>query len=81
MELRPGVLDDLGPVAALEWQLKDFESRTGTRCELFPPVEEMSIDANVSTALFRIFQEALTNVTRHSGATEVSQLFVNIDVS
>jgi PAS domain S-box-containing protein len=71
MELRPGVLDDLGLVAALEWQLKDFEKRTGIRCEFFPPVEEISLDADLSTALFRIFQEALTNVVRHSGATEV----------
>ncbi|MBU2262261.1 MAG: PAS domain S-box protein [Proteobacteria bacterium] len=71
MELRPGVLDDLGLVAALEWQLKDFEKRTGIRCEFFPPLEDISLDADLSTSLFRIFQEALTNVARHSGATEV----------
>ena len=71
MELRPGVLDDLGLAAALEWQLKDFEKRTGIRCEFFPPVEDISLDADLSTALFRIFQEAMTNVARHSGATEV----------
>ena len=71
MELRPGILDDLGLIAALEWQLKDFEKRTGIRCEFFPPVEDISLDADLSTALFRIFQEALTNVARHSGATEV----------
>ena len=71
MELRPGILDDLGLVAALEWQLKDFEKRSGIRSEFFPPVEEISLDADLSTALFRIFQEALTNVVRHSGATEV----------
>jgi PAS domain S-box-containing protein len=72
MELRPGVLDDLGLVAALEWQLIDFEKRTGIRCEFFPPMEEISLDDDLSTALFRIFQEALTNVARHSGATEIS---------
>ena len=71
MELRPGVLDDLGLVAALEWQLKDFEKRTGIRCEFLLPVEDISLDADLSTALFRIVQEALTNVARHSGATEV----------
>ena len=71
MELRPGILDDLGLVAALEWQLNDFEKRTGIRCEFFPPVEDISFDADLSTALFRIVQEALTNVARHSGATEV----------
>ena len=71
MELRPGILDDLGLVAALEWQLKDFEKRTGIRSEFLPPGEDISLDADLSTALFRIFQEALTNVARHSGATEV----------
>jgi|GEM_PF-528563 len=71
MELRPGILDDLGLVAALEWQLMDFEKRTGIRCEFFPPGEDISLDADLSTALFRIFQEALTNVARHSRATEV----------
>jgi PAS domain S-box-containing protein len=71
MELRPGVLDDLGLVAALEWQLIDFEKRTGIRCEFFPPMEDISLDDDLSTALFRIFQESLTNVARHSGATEV----------
>jgi signal transduction histidine kinase len=71
MELRPGVLDDLGLVAALEWQLKDFEKRTDIRYEFFPPAEDISLDADLSTTLFRIFQEALTNVTRHSAAKEV----------
>ena len=75
MELRPGILDDLGLVAALEWQLKDFEKRSGIRSEFFPPVEDISLDADLSTALFRIFQEALTNVARHSGATEVHVRF------
>ena len=75
MELRPGILDDLGLVAALEWQLKDFEKRTGIRCEFFPPGEDISFDADLSTALFRIFQETLTNVARHSGATEVHVRF------
>jgi PAS domain S-box-containing protein len=82
MELRPGVLDDLGLVAALEWQLKDFEKRTGVRCEFFPSVEDISLDADLSTAVFRIFQETLTNVARHSGATEVHvRLSVDADSS
>ena len=71
MELRPGILDDLGLVAALDWQLKDFAKRTGIRCKFFPPVEDISLDADLSTALFRIVQEALTNAARHSGASEV----------
>ncbi|MBW2557900.1 MAG: PAS domain S-box protein [Deltaproteobacteria bacterium] len=71
MELRPGVLDDLGLVAALEWLLGDFQKRTGIRCEWISSVEYIELDADLSTALFRIVQEALTNVARHSGATEV----------
>jgi PAS domain S-box-containing protein len=71
MELRPSILDDVGLVATLEWQLKDFEKRTGILCKLFLPGEHISLDPDLSTALFRIFQEALTNVARHSGATEI----------
>jgi signal transduction histidine kinase len=71
MELRPGVLDDLGLVAALEWQLKDFQKRTGIRSEFLHSAEDIGLDADLSTGLFRIFQEALTNVARHSDATEV----------
>ena len=71
MELRPCILDDLGLVAALEWQRKDFEKRTGIRCELFVSEEDISLDADLDTALFRIFQEAMTNVASHSAATEV----------
>jgi signal transduction histidine kinase len=78
MELRPGILDDLGLVAALDWQLKDFGKRTGIRCKFFPPVGDISHDADLSTALFRIAQEALTNVARHSGASEVS-VFLSAD--
>lgn len=71
-ELRPGVLDDLGLVAAIEWQTQEFETRTGIRChlEISPDIELP--DPACSTAVFRIFQEALTNVARHSQATEVS---------
>jgi PAS domain S-box-containing protein len=71
MELRPGVLDDLGLVAALEWQLNDFQKRTGIHCKWISSVEYIKIDIDFSTAFFRIFQEVLTNVARHSGATEV----------
>ncbi len=66
-ELRPAVLD-LGLAAALEWQTREFQARTGIRCRLrLPDQEEVAPD--VSTALFRIFQEALTNIARHAGAT------------
>src|SRR6185312_17295153 len=62
-ELRPGVLDDLGLVAAIEWQAQEFEERTGVAC-FVKSGGEGSVDRSTSTAVFRIFQEALTNVTR-----------------
>jgi len=71
-ELRPAVLDTLGPVAAVEWAAEEFEARTGTRCQLDLPQEKDGIDQERDTALFRIFQETLTNVARHANATEVN---------
>ncbi len=70
-ELRPGVLDTLGLVAAIEWQLQEFERNTGISTRFGNPGEDVSIDDERATAVFRIFQEALTNVARHSEATEV----------
>lgn len=70
-ELRPGVLDHLGLVAALEWQANDFQNRSGIKCEVQTSVQDSSLDQNLSTTLFRIFQETLTNVIRHAGATHV----------
>jgi signal transduction histidine kinase len=64
------VLDQLGLAAALAWQASDFQSHTGILCHITRP-EEVSVTAHRATALFRIFQEVLTNITRHSGATEV----------
>jgi signal transduction histidine kinase len=71
-DLRPGVLDDLGLVAAIEWQAHDFQKRTGITCRFTPGVEDVDLDRDRSTASFRIFQETLTNVARHSGASEVA---------
>jgi len=70
-ELRPGVLDHLGLGAALEWQANEFQNRTGIRCDVHADVQEPLPDPNLSTTFFRIFQETLTNVIRHAGATEV----------
>lgn len=71
-ELRPGVLDDLGLVAAVEWQAQEFERRTGATCMVHSNLtEDARLSRSVSTALFRIFQEALTNVARHGEATTV----------
>jgi PAS domain S-box-containing protein len=65
-ELRPGLLDDLGLAAALEWQADDFQKRTGIRCDLTVSPDYITLNRNVSTAIFRIFQETLTNVARHA---------------
>ena len=69
-ELRPSVLDDLGLAAALEWQISEFQKRTGINCQLKCP-PELALDQECSTAAFRIVQEALTNVMRHAEATRV----------
>jgi signal transduction histidine kinase len=71
-KLRPGLLDDLGLTAAIEWQAKDFQQHTGIVCEVLAEPEEMNVNSEISTAMFRIFQETLTNITRHSGATRVT---------
>src|SRR5207244_2973139 len=70
-ELRPGVLDDLGLTAAIEWQGQEFQARTGIRCKFNCNVEEVKLDPDRSTAVFRIFQETFINVARHANATQV----------
>jgi signal transduction histidine kinase len=69
--LRPEMLDDMGLIAAVGWQAKEFQKRTGIRCRVKLPPEGMKLDIDVSTTMFRIFQEILTNVARHSRATRV----------
>ena len=71
-ELRPGILDDLGLKEAMEWQIRDFENRTGLRVALCSNMGENRLQGDVNTALFRILQESLTNIIRHAGATEVA---------
>jgi PAS domain S-box-containing protein len=70
-ELRPRTLDDLGLTAALEWQAQEFQTRTGIQCNVILPHEPITLDPERSTAIFRIFQESLTNVARHAQATRV----------
>ena len=70
-ELRPRTLDDLGLNAALEGQAHEFQSRTGIPCHITFPEEPLALDPERSTAIFRIFQESLTNVVRHAQATRV----------
>jgi PAS domain S-box-containing protein len=69
-ELRPSVLDHLGVGSALQYECRRFQERSGMRCELLLP-DQLSLPPEISTALFRIFQECLTNVVRHAGATNV----------
>ncbi|MRR31992.1 GAF domain-containing protein [bacterium] len=70
-ELRPGMLDDLGLAASIEWQARDFKKRTGIACKVSVPVEDLTLGRAQSLAIFRIFQEALTNVSRHANAQHV----------
>ena len=69
--LRPGMLDDLGLAAAIEWQVEQFGERTGIDCELIMNREEFNLDDRLATCIFRIIQETLTNVARHAGADRV----------
>jgi signal transduction histidine kinase len=70
-ELRPPVLDDLGIAVALEWQAEEFNKRTQIKCEFTSKPQDIVLEPDHSTAIFRIFQEALTNVARHSNASRV----------
>jgi signal transduction histidine kinase len=69
--LRPEILDEMGLVAAIGWQAGEFQRRVGIRCRLRLPEDQISLDKERSTAVFRIFQEVLTNVARHARATSV----------
>jgi signal transduction histidine kinase len=78
-ELRPGVLDTVGLIAALEWQAQQFEKQTGIRCRVQSSVRETLWDQDLNTAFFRIFQETLTNVIRHANASQVAVRFAETD--
>ncbi|MGE5445220.1 MAG: PAS domain S-box protein [Ignavibacteriales bacterium] len=70
-ELRPPVLDDLGLTAAIEWQTREFQTRMGIECRFISSPENITLDKEQSTAIFRILQETLINVARHANATRV----------
>jgi PAS domain S-box-containing protein len=77
-DLRPTMLDDLGLLATLKWQAAQFHKRTGTECKVVCAGDEScecKLDQTVSINMFRIFQESLTNVARHSGASRVEVEF------
>jgi PAS domain S-box-containing protein len=71
-ELRPGILDRLGLAAAVEVEAQAFQNRTGIHCHWSLPKEPLALSQDQATAMFRIFQEILTNVARHARATEVA---------
>jgi signal transduction histidine kinase len=73
--LRPSVLDQLGLAAALEWQGQEFATRTGIEVALDLAADDATIPDEVSSSAFRILQESLTNVARHSSATHVTIRF------
>jgi len=70
-DLRPGILDELGVAAAIEWMAKDFQNRTGIGCKVAIQGVDKISDTVRATAIFRIVQEALTNIMRHAAASEV----------
>jgi len=80
-KLRPGILDELGIIAAIEWQAEEFEKLTNIRCSVLLPKEELNLEKDKSTAIFRIFQEALTNIARHSEATRVQLSLLNYQLN
>jgi len=71
-ELRPSILDDLGLIAALEWQGEEFAKRSDIKVTFTSSLNEIPVGPGTATALFRIYQELLTNVARHSGAQLVN---------
>ena len=70
-ELRPGILDNFGLAAAIEWQAAEFQNRTAIHCQLSSFPEDLDLDERQSSAIFRIFQELLTNIARHANASRV----------
>jgi signal transduction histidine kinase len=77
--LRPGLLDDLGLSAAIEWLANQFKERTGIQIDLSIEFENSSLDMQFSTAVFRVAQEALTNIIRHARATKVEVTLEYLD--
>ena len=70
--LRPSIIDDLGLVAAIEWQCEEFSKRSGVPVNFSSDVNNLKFKPDASIALFRILQEALTNVARHANATNIT---------
>jgi len=78
-QLRPALLDQLGLMAAMEWQAKEWQSRTGITCQIDMLIEEPHFSHERATELFRIFQELLTNIARHAEATKVAVVLDEVE--
>jgi PAS domain S-box-containing protein len=74
-QLRPVILDDLGLIAALEWQAQENEKRTGIPTHFTSTHSDLELEKGLATNIFRVYQEALTNIARHSAATRVDVTF------
>lgn len=71
-DLRPSILDHLGLLAAIDWKIDEFKKQTGMQCVLTVPADNIAMDESRDIAVFRIMQEALTNIALHSKATKVT---------
>ncbi len=78
-DLRPRLLDDFGIVAAMQWQIEEFQKKTEIMCSISIDSESIVLDKQRSISLFRILQESLTNVARHANATEVAVMLEKKD--
>lgn len=78
-ELRPAALDELGLEAAVEWLAQDFQKRTGIICKLETDFDERELNQNLTTTMFRIVQECLTNIVRHASATRANVVLKKAD--
>jgi PAS domain S-box-containing protein len=78
-ELRPGMLDELGLQATVDWQIQEFTDRTGVACVLDSSIDESPVTGEAATAVFRILQECLTNIARHAGASRVEVTLGRVD--
>ncbi len=78
VDLRPHILDELGLIAALEWQGQEFEKRTGIQSKFFSGHMIHNLEKNLSINIFRVYQEALTNIARHANATAVETILEHV---
>ncbi len=78
LDLRPGILD-CGIVAAVQWQAKEFSDRTGIACKVSCGNNEIDLDSDLAIAVFRVFQETLTNISKHANASSVQVKLVELE--